>query len=343
MENPHARSPATAPRPIAEIAARLGLRPRIGRALRPGQGQDRSSPAGAAGEPTGKLILVTAMTPTPAGEGKTTTVIGLADALNRLGTKAAVALREPSLGPVFGMKGGATGGGKARVVPSDDINLHFTGDMHAVTSAHNLLAAMVDNHLHFDSACGLDRHAKRHAGGASSTWTTGRCGRSSPAWATPSAASPARPASTSRPPPKSWPSSACRATSRISRSGSAGSWSATAPSGSAGHGRPRSRPRGPWPPCSGTPSGPTWSRPWKASPAFIHGGPFANIAHGTNSVIATGLALGLADVVVTECGFASDLGAEKFFDIVVRTGHVPAAVGRASSWPRSGRSSTTAG
>ncbi|MGB9006174.1 MAG: formate--tetrahydrofolate ligase, partial [Candidatus Aminicenantales bacterium] len=103
----------------------------------------------------GKLVMVTAMTPTPAGEGKTTTAIGLADALSRLGKKAAVALREPSLGPVFGLKGGATGGGLARVVPSDDINLHFTGDMHAVTAAHNLLAAMIDNRLHFDGSCGL--------------------------------------------------------------------------------------------------------------------------------------------------------------------------------------------
>ncbi|MBM3284497.1 MAG: formate--tetrahydrofolate ligase, partial [Candidatus Aminicenantes bacterium] len=103
----------------------------------------------------GKLILVTAMTPTPAGEGKTTVAIGLADAFSRLREKAMVALREPSLGPVFGMKGGATGGGMAQVVPADDINLHFTGDLHAVTSAHNLLAAMVDNRIHFDGVCGL--------------------------------------------------------------------------------------------------------------------------------------------------------------------------------------------
>ena len=103
----------------------------------------------------GRLIMATAMTPTAAGEGKTTTAIGLADALRRLGKRSIVALREPSLGPVFGLKGGATGGGRARVMPSDDINLHFTGDFHAITSAHNLLAAMVDNRLHFDGPCGV--------------------------------------------------------------------------------------------------------------------------------------------------------------------------------------------
>ncbi|MCX6578511.1 MAG: formate--tetrahydrofolate ligase, partial [Candidatus Aminicenantes bacterium] len=142
-------------KPIEEIAEKLGIKP--GNLEKYGSYkakialdqrlESKKSP--------GQLIMVTAMTPTPAGEGKTTTAIGLTDALTRLDKKAVVALREPSLGPVFGLKGGATGGGRARVVPSDDINLHFTGDMHAITSAHNLLAAVVDNRLHFDNVCGL--------------------------------------------------------------------------------------------------------------------------------------------------------------------------------------------
>src|SRR4030042_904432 len=141
-------------KPIAEIAAKLGLDP--GSLEYYGKYKAKVDPAAVAAERTpGKLILVTAMTPTPAGEGKTTTAIGLVDALTRAKKNAVVALREPSLGPVFGMKGGATGGGKARVVPGDDINLHFTGDIHAITSAHNLLAALVENRLHFDGPAGL--------------------------------------------------------------------------------------------------------------------------------------------------------------------------------------------
>ena len=149
-------------RPIGEIAAKLGLAAGDLELYGPYKAKITAPPLSGPEAKRGRLVMVTAMTPTPAGEGKTTTVIGLVDAMRRLNLRAAAALREPSLGPVFGMKGGATGGGKARVVPSNDINLHFTGDMHAITAAQNLLAAMADNHVHFDSACGLLDPQERH-------------------------------------------------------------------------------------------------------------------------------------------------------------------------------------
>jgi len=142
-------------KPIEEIAAKMGIDALCLEKYGPYKAKIDPLGVKREEEQRGKLIMVTAMSPTPAGEGKTTTTIGLADALNRLGRRTTAALREPSLGPVFGMKGGATGGGAAMVVPSEDINLHFTGDIHAVTAAHNLLAAIVDNRLHFDGACGL--------------------------------------------------------------------------------------------------------------------------------------------------------------------------------------------
>ena len=151
--------------PIAKIAAKLGVPEE---ALQP-YGQviakiDARYLASLRGKPEGKLILVTAITPTPAGEGKTTTTVGLGDGLTRIGKRAAICLREPSLGPCFGMKGGAAGGGRAQVAPMEDINLHFTGDIHAITAAHNLLAAMLDNHIHWGNA--LDIDARRVTGGA---------------------------------------------------------------------------------------------------------------------------------------------------------------------------------
>ena len=145
------------PKPIAEIAAAAGVPDQAlvpyGRLIAK---LDRAFVAGLSGRPRGKLVLVTAINPTPAGEGKTTTTIGLGDALNRIGRRATIALREPSLGPVFGAKGGATGGGRAQVLPMEAINLHFTGDFHAITSAHNLLAALIDNHIHWGNALGID-------------------------------------------------------------------------------------------------------------------------------------------------------------------------------------------
>jgi formate--tetrahydrofolate ligase len=267
------------------------------------------------GRPRGKLILVTAMSPTPAGEGKTTTSIGLADALNRIGKQTTVCLREPSLGPCFGMKGGAAGGGYAQVVPMEDINLHFTGDMHAIGAAHNLLAALIDNYVHWSNEVRLDLRRV--------TWRrvvdindrqlrqvmTGVGG-----------------------PANGYPMEGgfditvasevmaifCLATSladlqarldRIVIGYTRAGETVTAAEVKA----------------SGAMSAllkdalaPNLVQTLENNPAFIHGGPFANIAHGCNSVIATETALKLSDYVVTEAGFGADLGAEKFFNIKCR-------------------------
>ncbi len=269
----------------------------------------------------GKLIMATAMSPTPAGEGKTTTSIGLADAMNRLGKKTTVALREPSLGPVFGMKGGATGGGYAQVVPSDEINLHFTGDIHAITAAHNLLAAMVDNRLHFDGSCGLldcrrvtwkrvmdmDDRVLREVvigiGGplrgiaretgfditAASEIMAIFCLSEGLADLKERLGNILIGYSPDRQPVFARSIKAEGAMAALLKDALK----------------------------------PNLVQTLEETPALIHGGPFANIAHGTNSILATRLALGLSDFVITESGFGSDLGAEKFFDIVVRTGQVP--------------------
>jgi len=269
----------------------------------------------------GKLVMVTAMTPTPAGEGKTTTSIGLTDALSRLGKKAVVALREPSLGPVFGFKGGATGGGRARVVPSDDINLHFTGDMHAITSAHNLLAAMVDNRLHFDNVCGLldcrtiswprvldmdDRVLRDIVIGIGGPLQ----GIARETGFEITAASEVM-------------AIFCLARDLKDLKERLGKICVGYTPGGAPVFASQLKAEGAMAALLKDALRPNLVQTDEGSPAIIHGGPFANIAHGTNSVIATSMALGLADYVVTESGFASDLGAEKFFDIVVRTGHIP--------------------
>lgn len=274
--------------------------------------------------PNGKLILVTAINPTPAGEGKTTTNIGLSMGLNLIGKKTFTALREPSLGPCFGVKGGAAGGGYAQVVPMEDINLHFTGDIHAVTTAHNLLSALIDNHIHQGNALGLDPRRL--------TWkrvldmndralrqvVIGLGGK-----------------------PNGVPREdgfdisvaseimavLCLATNlkdlkerigrmivgytyqnkplTVSELGATGAISLLLKDAIK----------------------PNLVQTLENTPAFIHGGPFANIAHGCNSVMATTTALKLADYVVTEAGFGADLGAEKFFDIKCRyAGLEPAAV-----------------
>ncbi len=270
----------------------------------------------------GKLIMVTAMTPTPAGEGKTTTAIGLSDALSRLGKKACLTLREPSLGPVFGIKGGATGGGKAMVVPREEINLHFTGDIHAVTAAHNLLAAMVDNRIHFDGPAGLldgrtvtwkrvldmnDRALRQVVIGADETFQ----GFARKTGFDITAASEVM-------------AILCLASDLKDLKVRVGNILV----GFSADGRPvfarDIKADGAMTALLREAINPNLVQTLEGTPAFIHGGPFANIAHGTNSIIATRLALSLADYVVTETGFASDLGAEKFFDIVVRTGQVPA-------------------
>jgi len=308
-------------RPIEDIAQKLGIRPENVEKYGNFKAKINLRQTFEGGKQPGKLVLVTAMTPTPAGEGKTTTAVGLTDALNRLGKKTIVALREPSLGPVFGMKGGATGGGKAKVVPSEDINLHFTGDIHAITSAHNLLAAMVDNRLHFDNVCGLldaknttwkrvldmnDRSLRDIVTGIGDTFN----GIALETGFDITAASEVM-------------AVFCLARDLADLKDRLGRIQI----GYASDGKPvtaaQIKAQGAMAALLKDALRPNLVQTMEGSPALIHGGPFANIAHGTNSVIATRMALGLADYVVTECGFASDLGAEKFFDIVVRTGSVP--------------------
>lgn len=270
---------------------------------------------------TGKLVMVTAMTPTPAGEGKTTTSIGLTDAFNLLGKKAVTALREPSLGPVFGLKGGATGGGYAQVMPRDEINLHFTGDIHAVTAAHNLLAAMVDNRLHFEGVCGLldcrrvswkrvmdmdDRVLREVVIGIGGPLR----GIARETGFDITAASEIM-------------AILCLSQDLKDLKERIGNiFVGYSPERKPVFAR-ELKAEGAMAALLREAMKPNLVQTLEHNPVFIHGGPFANIAHGTNSVLATSLALSLADVVVTESGFGSDLGAEKFFDIVVRTGHIP--------------------
>lgn len=266
-------------------------------------------------KPDGKLILVTAITPTPAGEGKTTTSVGLTDGLNRIGKKALVCLREPSLGPCFGMKGGAAGGGYAQVVPMEDINLHFTGDFHAIGAAHNLLSALLDNHIHWGNSLEIDARRiawKRVADMNDRALRSITCSLGGPGNGFPrqdgydiTVASEVM-------------AIFCLATdlddlkARLDRivvgytrdlkpihaSEILGTGAMTVLLKDA--------------------LAPNLVQTLENNPAIIHGGPFANIAHGCNSVIATKAGLKMADYVVTEAGFGADLGAEKFFDIKCR-------------------------
>lgn len=310
--------------PINEIGAKLG----IGYDDLVPYGHDKakisaSFLASLKDRPDGRLILVTAVNPTPAGEGKTTTTVGLVDGLNRIGRRAVVCVREPSLGPCFGIKGGAAGGGHAQVVPMEDINLHFTGDFHAITSAHNLLAAMIDNHIYWGNAEDIDTRrvtwrrvldmndrALRHVVGALGGARNG------------------------------FPREtgfditvASEVMAILCLASDPADLEARLGSIVIGYRRDKS---------------PVFARDIKAdgamavllrdamqpnlvqtlenNPALVHGGPFANIAHGCNSVVATKAALKLADYVVTEAGFGADLGAEKFFNIKCRkAGLRPAA------------------
>ncbi|WP_417498186.1 formate--tetrahydrofolate ligase [Maricaulis sp.] len=274
--------------------------------------------------PDGHLILVTAINPTPAGEGKTTTTVGLGDALNRIGKKAAICIREPSLGPCFGMKGGAAGGGHAQVVPMEDINLHFTGDFHAITSAHNLLSAMIDNHIYWGNALEIDqrrivwrrvvdmndralRQITTSLGGVSNGFP-GESGFDITVASEVMAI-------------------LCLATDLDDLQRRLGDIIVA-------YRRDKSaitcrdiKADGAMTVLLKTAMQPNLVQTLENNPAFIHGGPFANIAHGCNSVIATKSALKLADYVVTEAGFGADLGAEKFFDIKCRkAGLMPKAV-----------------
>ena len=266
-------------------------------------------------KPDGKLVLVTAITPTPAGEGKTTTTVGLGDGLNRVGKRAAICLREPSLGPCFGVKGGAAGGGYAQVVPMEDINLHFTGDFHAITSANNLLAAMIDNHVYWGNQLNIDvrRIAWRRVMDMNDralravVSSLGGAGNGFP-----------REDGFDITVASEVMAIFCLAkdlADLLHRLGNI----------IVGQTRDRKPVRARELKADGSMAvllkdalAPNLVQTLEGNPAFVHGGPFANIAHGCNSVIATRTALKLADVVVTEAGFGADLGAEKFFDIKCR-------------------------
>ncbi len=310
--------------PIATIAEKAGI---PSEALNP-YGKfiakiDTQAIPGFQAKPDGKLILVTAISPTPAGEGKTTTTVGLGDGLSRIGKRAMIALREPSLGPSFGMKGGAAGGGYAQVVPMEQINLHFTGDFHAITSAHNLLAAMIDNHVYWGNGLGLDT---RHIAWRRVMDMNDRALRS--------IVSSLGGASNGFPREDGFDitvASEVMAIFCLARDAA----DLEARLGRIVVGRTRDKRLVTAADIKATGAMsvllkdalmPNLVQTLEGTPAFVHGGPFANIAHGCNSVIATTAALKLADYVVTEAGFGADLGAEKFFDIKCRkAGLKPAA------------------
>ncbi len=273
--------------------------------------------------PDGKLVLVTAMTPTPAGEGKTTTTIGLGDALHQIGKRALICVREPSLGPVFGMKGGAAGGGRAQVVPMEDINLHFTGDFNAIALANNLLAAMLDNHLHFGNALGVD---PRRIGWRRVMDMNDRALREMVIGLGGVANGYPRQDGFDIVAASQVMAVLCLATSLADLKERLGNLVV----GTTRERRPvRARDlaaHGAMTALLRDAIKPNLVQTLENNPVFIHGGPFANIAHGCNSVIATRAALKLADYVVTEAGFGADLGAEKFVDIKCRkAGLKPAA------------------
>jgi formate--tetrahydrofolate ligase len=315
---------AAKPLPIEEVAAKLGLEPDV--LYRHGKHLAKLEMAtvdAVRSRPEGRLILVTAINPTPPGEGKTTTTVGLGDALARLGHSTAIALREPSLGPVFGRKGGATGGGWAQVVPMEDINLHFTGDFHAITAAHNLLAALIDNHLHWANQLELDP--------AMLTWrrvsdTNDRALRRIVTGLGEGANGRVRETGFDITVASEIMAIFCLATDladlqtrlgRIVIGRTFGGKDVTAADLDAA---------GALAVLLKDAFQPNLVQTLEGTPAFVHGGPFANIAHGCNSVIATRTALKLADYVVTEAGFGSDLGAEKFLDIKCRSaGLAPSA------------------
>ncbi len=263
----------------------------------------------------GTLILVTAITPTPAGEGKTTTTVGLSDGLNRIGRRAVACLREPSLGPCFGMKGGAAGGGYAQVVPMTDINLHFTGDFHAITSANNLLAALVDNHIYWGNALGLD---PRRVSWRRAIDMNDRALRS--------IVSSLGGVSNGYPREDGFDITvASEVMAIVCLSRDLDDLHRRLSNIIVGQTRERRAVRAADMDAAGAMAAllrdalaPNLVQTLEHNPALIHGGPFANIAHGCNSVIATRTALKLADYVVTEAGFGADLGAEKFFDIKCR-------------------------
>ena len=271
--------------------------------------------------PSGKLIYTTAITATPAGEGKTCTAVGVTQALGKLSKKAMVCLREPSLGPTFGVKGGAAGGGYSQVLPMEDINLHFTGDIHAVSTAHNLLAAMVDNHIHHGNELGINIHRvvwRRVMDMNERQLRNIVCGLGGASNGTP------REAGFDISVASEIMAVLCLASSMTDLKARLGRLIVAYDR----EGQPVTaadlRAVGAMAVLLKDAIKPNLVQTVEGQPAFVHGGPFANIAHGNNSIIATRMALKLADYVVTEGGFAADLGAEKFFDIVHRfTGLTP--------------------
>src|SRR5512139_4050975 len=312
-------------KPIGEIAAKLGIPEH---AIEPfGRTKAKISLdyiETLKKKPDGKLILVTAISPTPAGEGKTTTTVGLGDALNHIGKKAVICLREPSLGPVFGMKGGAAGGGYAQVVPMEDINLHFTGDFAAIALANNLLAAMIDNHIHHGNELGIDvrriqwkrvvdmndralREIVNSLGGPGNGYP--------------------RQDGFDIVVASEVMAIFCLSTSLDDLKNRLGNIVVAYTRDQKPVRAKDLKVHGAMTVLLKDALAPNLVQTLENNPAFIHGGPFANIAHGCNSVIATQTALKLADYVVTEAGFGADLGAEKFIDIKCRkSGLKPSAV-----------------
>ncbi len=308
---------AAAIRPIIALAGeRLGLAPEH---LEPyGHYKAKLSTAGlreGQDSPDGKLILVTAVTPTAAGEGKTTTTVGLGDALNRIGKKALICLREPSLGPCFGMKGGAAGGGYAQVVPMEDINLHFTGDFHAVGAAHNLLAAMIDNHVYWGNELAIDTRRvawRRVVDMNDRALREIACGLGGAANGF------AREAGFDITVASEVMAILCLAGDLAELRRRLGNIVVAYTRDRAPVTARDLRADGAMAALLKDAIRPNLVQTLEGNLAFVHGGPFANIAHGCNSVIATRTALKLGDYVVTEAGFGADLGAEKFFDIKCR-------------------------
>ena len=279
--------------------------------------------ASLAGRPEGKLVLVTAISPTPAGEGKTTTTVGLGDALNRIGQRAIVCLREPSLGPVFGMKGGAAGGGYAQVVPMEDINLHFTGDFNAIALANNLLAALIDNHVHHGNALALD---VRRIGWKRVLDMNDRALRDLVIGLGGSANGYPREDGFDIVAASEVMAILCLATSLADLKRRLGRIVVGYTTGGRSVLASELKAHGAMAALLKDALAPNLVQTLENNLAFVHGGPFANIAHGCNSVLATATALKLADYVVTEAGFGADLGAEKFIDIKCRkSGLRPAA------------------
>jgi formate--tetrahydrofolate ligase len=318
-------SQETALIPIAEVAEEVGLRPGEVECYGSYKGKvTLEAVERLASHRPGKLVLVSAITPTPAGEGKTTTSIGLAQAMAKIGKKVAIAIREPSLGPLFGVKGGGAGGGYSQVVPMEDINLHFTGDLHAVGAAHNLIAALLDNHIHQWNHLGIDPRRvtwRRVVDMNDRSLRKVILGLGGRTMGIPRETGFDITAASEVMAILCLAEGIADLKARISR----------ILLGLTYDGRPVTA-------CDLSAAGavavmlrdamrPNLVQTVEGVPAFVHGGPFANIAHGCNSVLATRLAQGLADYVVTEAGFGFDLGAEKFFNIKCRYGGLkPAGV-----------------